>query len=47
MGQNQNKSETDETLPPFFSSWNAMYAFVLAFLVILILLFYLITIYYS
>lgn len=38
----------DEPLgpPPVFSSWGRAYAFVIAFLVLLIVLFYLFTLYY-
>jgi len=35
-----NTPEDEEEKPPFFSSWRAMYTFVLTFLAFLILLFY-------
>lgn len=39
--QNRKKGETDE--PPVGGSWRALYSVVLAFLAVLVLLFYLFT----
>lgn len=43
--EQHRKEEADP--PPFFKSWRGMYALVLGTLVVLIILFYLFTIYYS
>ena len=40
--QNRKKSEADDA-PPFGGSWATLYAFVLAVLAVLVLLFYLFT----
>jgi hypothetical protein len=47
MGEDQPPKKDIEQPPPFFSSWYKMYAFVLGTLIVLIILFYLITIHYS
>jgi hypothetical protein len=39
--------DLEEALPPFFKSWNQMYAFVLIMHVVIIILFYLFTQAYS
>jgi len=39
--------EADDNKPPFFDSWNKMYAMVMGVLALFILLFYLFTITYS
>jgi hypothetical protein len=39
----QQEAETHEEKPPFFSSWNKLYALVIGELVVLVLLFYLFT----
>jgi len=39
-----NKPQEDDLLPPFLGSWKKIYAIVLSFLSILIIIFYLMTI---